>query len=429
VRRALVLGICLGAVAACRDSGPAHHVIVNTLAGERVEPNVTVVAHSPTGDVVDITAADATGRAQIGIEDDSLVSVVFPGTISNITPVISVITTEPPRDGSELTIHGPRGARTPPLIAGVLQLDGPNLNAADYFNVTLGCVTVRVDGRLPATIDVSSCNLGSDQNLDILVRGYHDAGTPAVPQLDGYAAGRATMTNGVATFTVPQWLTSGMPVAVTQMQSGTQAALTWTMHVDGLDFVSEPMSTTSFAFTGLVVDTTTVDALVPAPHGARITTRTFEQTPAAITLADSDFLPALDPVPAAPTVVPTTIEWTAATVAADALHVHATWTVGVKVTSVVPPGPHTVVWDAILPTDATSVTLPMLDGDLQTAIAPTGIAPSDVVLRAVDSSSVDGFAALVAAGIRAEETTQASAILEAPIGGQVRVAESFGTAQ
>jgi len=422
VRSALVVAFVFGALAACRDSGPAHHVIVNTLAGDKVEPNVTVIAHSPKGDVVDITTADPTGRADIGIDDDSLVSVVFPGEISNITPVISVITTEPPRDGSELTIHGPPNHKTPPLIVGVLQLDGRNLNSADYFNVTLGCVTVRVDS-LPAIIDVSSCNLGSDQNLDILVRGYHDVGTPPVPQLDGYGAGRAAMTNGAATFDVQQWLTTGTPVAVALPA---QAALTWTMHVDGLDFISEPMSATPYAFTGLMVDTTTVDALVPAAHGAQITTRAFMSTPTTVSLAESDFLPALEPIPAAPTIAPATIEWTATGIEADALYVHATWTVGVRVAGIVPPGPHVVVWDAILPPGATSVTLPEIDGDLHDAIAPPNIAPTDVMLRALDSSAIDGYTALVAAGIRAEETPQVSPIVDPPVGGQVRVSESVG---
>ena len=383
---------------------------------------MTVVAHSPSGDVVDMSVADPTGRAEVGIEADSLVSTIFPGEITTSTKEISVVTTAPPSDGSELTIHGPFHNSTPPLIVGVLQLDGPNLNTATYFNVRLGCVTVRV-AQLPATIDVAGCNMGSDQNLDVLVRGYHDvAGTP---QLDGYGAGRVMMTNGVATFSVPSWLSSGPAVAVTL--TGIQPTLAWTMHVDGLEFLSEPVG--AYAYTGLVVDQTSIEATIPAAHGARITTRTVAGTPSTITLADSDFLPALESVPAAPTVTPTTIEWAAAGTGGDALHVHATWTVAVKVSSVVPPGPHLVVWDAIVPPDATSVTLPRLDGDLQTTIAPSGIAPSDLVLRAIDSSALDGLAALVAAGIHAEETMQPAAIVEPPLDGEVRVTQSVGAAQ
>jgi hypothetical protein len=408
-------------LAACRESGPAHHVIVNTFAGDRAEPGVTVVSHSPDGDVVDMTVADPTGRAAIGIDDDSLVSAIYPAEIVKVTPVISVITTVAPTDGSELAFHGPRSDKTPPLIVGVLQLDGRNLNSADYFNVTLGCVTVRVD-NLPAIIDVSSCNMGSDQNLDVLVRGYHDVN--GVPQLDGYGAGRATMVNGAAMLNVQSWSTTGTAVAVTQ--TGVQAALSWTMRVDGLDFLSEPMGATPFAYTGLMVDTTFVDALVPAPHGGRVTTRPFMGTPTAIALSDADFLPTLEPVPVAPTIEPATIQWEPTTIGADALHVHVAWAAGVKVQGIVPPGPHLVVWDAVLPTDATSVTLPKLDGDLKMAVAPPNIAPADVMLRAIDSSAVDGFAAVVAAGIRVEETTHPSPILEAPDGGQVRVSLSVG---
>jgi hypothetical protein len=236
-----------------------------------------------------------------------------------------------------------------------------------------------------------------------------------------------TMMNGVATFDVPQWLTSGTPVPVTQ--SGIQASLTWTMRVDGLAFVNEPMGTMPYAPTGLLVDTTDVVAVVPAISGARITTRTTAGTPSSVALGDADFLPVLEAAPAAPTIVPTVIEWSATASDGDALHVHASWTVGVKVSGVVPPGPHRVVWDAILPPDARSVTLPKLDGDLQTAIAPPGIAPNDVLLRAIDSSALDGFAALVGAGIHAEETLQVSPIVEAPVGGQVRVSQSIGGQQ
>ncbi|HUS33614.1 MAG TPA: hypothetical protein VMZ53_34160, partial [Kofleriaceae bacterium] len=137
----------------------------------------------------------------------------------------------------------------------------------------------------------------------------------------------------------------------------------------------------------------------------------------------------LDAVPAAPTVVPTTIEWDAAAIGQDALHVHASWTVDARVSAVVPPGPHVVVWDAVLSPDATSATLPKLDGDLQTAIAPSSIVAGDIVLRAVDSSVLDGFGAVVGSGIRAEETAQVSAIVGAPEGGQVRVAQSLGVTQ
>ena len=76
----------------------------------------------------------------------------FPAGISPDTPHISVITTVPPTDGSELSSTVPKSSTTPPLVVGVLDLDGPNLNAADYFDVTLGCATVRVT-KLPATIN------------------------------------------------------------------------------------------------------------------------------------------------------------------------------------------------------------------------------------------------------------------------------------
>src|SRR6478672_8181426 len=97
----------LGA-AACGSRGPSSHVIIDAFAGTTAEPGALVVAHDPAGNLVDVQVADATGRAQVGIDDDSLVSVLFPAGITPTTPHISVITTVPPTDGSELFVYGPK---------------------------------------------------------------------------------------------------------------------------------------------------------------------------------------------------------------------------------------------------------------------------------------------------------------------------------
>lgn len=403
--------VALALVAGCRSgNGHAGSVIVDVFAGDRVAPDVTVVSHTPSGQLVDFTTADPAGRADIDVDADSLVSVIFPAQIAASTPVISVITTVPPTDHSELAVHGPVDSRSPPLVVGILRLDGPALAGATYFDVTLGCTTVRV-ASLPATIDVASCNMGTDQNLDILVRGYHDiGGDPPAPILDGYGAGRVAMTDGVAMLAVTAWETTGAPVAI----SGLPASLDWTMHVDGLDFVDEPMGATSHAYTGLQVDSTSVHAAMPSAHGAVITTTTSSGVPTSVVLAADDFLPPLDVVPAMPTLMHA--EWGASPSGGDALNLHASWT-----------NVQRVVWDAILPPDATSVTLPDLGGDYGAAINPTSILPTDIVLRAIDSSALDGFAAVRAAGIRAEETLQVSPIVDETVGGQVRVAQSIGS--
>jgi len=434
--RASALVIALAAGCGSRGA-PSSHVIVNAFGGDRAEPGALVIAHSPDGQLIDEAAADAVGRAEVGVDADSLVSVVFPGTITNITPVISVITTMPPADGSELSIHGPNHSSAPPLIVGVLTVDAPNLNTATYFDVRLGCTTVRVT-KLPATVDVSGCNMGSDQNLDVLVRGYHDlGGDPPAPQLDGYGAGRVPMVNGVASFTVPSWETGGTAVAVTL--DGVTPYLDWVMHVDGLDFISEPVATQPHLYTGLVVDATSITATVPAENGARITTREVTGAPASLAFATADFLPTLTSRPTIVSTSPATISWAATDIAADALNLHATWDVTAAVSpagrsesgqhsgDVVPPGPHRVVWDAVLPPSAAGVTLPVLGDDIGAAIEPAqGIVAIDVLLRAIDGSAQEGFAGVLAAGIRAEETIQASTIVPRPVDGEVRVAHTIG---
>ena len=78
------------------------------------------------------------------------------------------------------------------------------------------------------------------------------------------------------------------------------------------------------------------------------------------------------------------------------MNVHATWSVGPAVSGVVPPGPHLVLWEAVLPTTATSVTLPILGDDIiGEPITPDSIIASDVLLRHIESPDVDGFAALL----------------------------------
>ena len=159
-------------VAACRSSdghGGSRTVTVNAFGGDVPEPGVTVIGHSPEGQVIDQTNADAVGRASIGVDDDSLISVIFPGTLTSATSVISIVTV--PAPDAEVTVYGPATSGPPPLIVGVLQVDGPNLTGAQYFTIQIGCATVRV-AKLPATIDVGACSLGSDSKLDALVTGY-----------------------------------------------------------------------------------------------------------------------------------------------------------------------------------------------------------------------------------------------------------------
>jgi hypothetical protein len=303
----------------------------------------------------------------------------------------------------------------------VLQVSGPNLTAAAYFDIQIGCATVRAT-KLPTALDVGACNLGTDSKLDVLVGGYHDVGgDPPSPQLDGYAAGRVQMTNGIAMLAIPAWRTTGTSVPVTVDGVTPLVQVDWLS--DGLSFGAQTATDHAMLYTDLVVDATRITASLAGVNAARVTTREVTGAPTAIALTANDFLPPVDVTTAlAP---PATFSWDAAGLG-DAVNLHATWEIGGNVVApVVPTGPHRVVWDAVLPPDATGVTLPDL-GDLADAIDPVAIVPVDVVLRYVDSDHHDGFAALVADGVHAEETLQASTVATRSADGQIRVSHAIG---
>lgn len=412
----------LALVAGCRSSerGGSRTVAVDAFAGEQPEPAVTVIGHAADGTVIDQTTADAVGYAEVGVDDGALVSVVFPGSLGALTPVISVITVPVPADDTPITVHGP-GKGPAPLIVGVLEVDGPNLPGAAYFDIRIGCATVRV-AALPATFDVGACSMGSDTQLDVLVAGYHDVGgDPPAPQLDGYAAGRVEMVNGVATFAIADWQAAGTDVPVTL--DGIAPAVELELLSDGLSFGSQPLTDHGTLYTGLAVDAARVTASLAGIDAARVTTREVSGAPSAIALSADDFLSAID---VTTSLAGTTLAWEPAGLG-DAVDVHASWQLGNDARGpAVPTGPHRVIWDAVLPPDAASVTLPALDGDLAAAIMPVTIEPPDILVRYVDSSELDGFTALVEAGIHAEEITQPSTIAPRPTDGELRTSYAIG---
>lgn len=412
-------------VAACRDGsgGGARTVDVVAYAGPRAEPGATVIAHTASGAVIDRAMADAVGHATLGVDDGAFVSVVFPGTITSITPVVSAVTTLAPPSDVELAIHGP-ARNAPPLVVGVLEVNGPPLPGAEYFEIDVGCVSVRTT-KLPEYIDIGTCSMGSDQDLDVLVRGYHlVSNDPPAPVFDGYAAGRARMANGRAVLDLPAWQTSGTPVPVTL--DGVSPLIGWTLYADGVPFVGELIMGNAFVYANLAVDATHVQASIAGVGSARITDRYVAGAPQAIAFSAADFLPAFDTSTEIVRTLPFALRWDAASAAEiDAINLRATWQGGGQ--SQVVPGNHVVIWDAVLPPASTGVTLPALDDDLGATLAGADrIVQIDIVLRQLDSSELDGFAALQNAGIHAGDTVQASTIVPRPTSGQVRVAHAIG---
>lgn len=389
----------LALAGACRGSTPPGEIVdVYAFAGV-VDPAVgaSVVAHRADGTPIDTVITDATGHAGLVIEDGALVTVVFPGDAPR------VVTTLAPAPGSELDIHGPRVASTP-TVAGVLSVTPQTPLAADTFDIELGCTLTRVTS-LPTSLDVSSACAGSDSNVDILVRA--DQGG----QLVGYAAGRVDLSEGAATFAPPTWQTSapGAPITTT----GVAPSLGWVTFSDGLPFGAVAVTTSAPLWTGLAIDSAILRATIATGASSQITTYYFAGAPAAIAIAAGDFLPAITPSLAFDAST-TTFTWTASAVPADAGDLRLDWDAGSRHIS----------WDAVLPPDVTTVTLPMFGGDLA-AMIPSPSSPPDPILRyVVAATGPAGFDALLAAGLRIDTNT----IVAPPIAGNLSETRASGYA-
>jgi hypothetical protein len=353
------------------------------MAGDLPAGGAAVVSHAVDGTAIDSTSADAVGVAQIGVADGALVTVLFPGIISDLTPNIEIVTA-PLTDG--MTIIGPADDTTPGTVVGGLQIKPKNIQA-DSFVIQLGCATFTV-ASMPAVIDVGARCMGSDQNVDVLVTAMN--GT----DIAGYAAARVAMTDGMAEFDPPSWETvyATLPVTI----SRTDATTTWTLISDGLPFTTALGDVP----TGLTIDR----VIVTADIGGLIdTTRWYPTVPASITLGDADFLA---PLPASLTAG---YSWTAAGLG-DAVDLRASWDTSPDGSAnAVPPGVHHVQWDAILPPDATMVAPP-----------PVGLPPpatAAFALRLVDGSATDGFPAT---------EIHADTIVPPVTDGEIRVTEATG---
>lgn len=354
---------------------------VTAFAGAQPAAGATVVSHAIDGTKLDQTTADAVGVAKIGFETGALVSVLFPGQISSLTPDIEVMTV-PLTDG--MTIIGPADDPGPVTIVGGLQMKPKNINA-DAFEIQLGCATFHV-AQMPAVVDVGTRCMGSDENVDVLITAMQ-AGTPV-----GYAAGRVAMVDGMAEFDPTMWET-----AYTMVPSSvaTPITATWQLVVDGLPFTTPVGELPK----GLMVDRVRLDA---ATSSTQQTTRWYPSVPSMIALAPSDFL---DTIPAT---LAAGYTWTAAGVG-DAVDLRASWDVDASGSAyAVPPGTHHIQWDAILPPDATTVGMPPVD------LAPPPSATFE--LRYVDGPG-DGFPAT---------EIHADTIVAPLTDGQIRVTEALG---
>jgi len=376
--------LALVALAACGSSQPGKTVTITAMAGNAPAGGATVVSHTADGKQIDATTADAVGVADIGVADGAMVSVLFPGIISDLTPNIQIVTA-PLTDG--MKIVGPADDPGPATIVGGLQINPKNIQATSY-EIQLGCATFTVT-QMPTVLDVGARCMGSDTNVDVLVTAIN--GSDPV----GYAAGRVAMVDGMAEFDPPKWET--MYTTVPATVSPSTATLGWTLVSDGLPFTT-PIGELP---TGLMVDR----VVVTADIGSLIeTTHWYPMVPASIALTDADFLA---PLAAS---LKAGYSWTAAGFG-DAVDVRASWDTDPtgSAANAVPAGAHHVQWDAILPPDATMIAAP-----------PVGLLPpatADIALRYVDGSASDGFPAT---------EIHADTVVPPVTDGEIRVTQAIG---
>ncbi|MDB4955532.1 MAG: hypothetical protein JWO36_3101 [Myxococcales bacterium] len=388
------------AIVACRTSNDGPKSTVYAYAGDVPDPAATVIAHRPNGEVIDQVQPDAVGRAEVLTEADALVSVVFA-----TADVTRVVTTLEPATGASVAIHGPTIAGAVPLIVGVIQIaPATSLTTNAGFEVTLGCRTVHVD-TFPAAIEVPAPCAGSDANLDVLVRGYNsDNGDLPHLTVVGYAAARVPLIDGEAMFAPATWELTN-PTVVPTVGVGGIVDLDWTLYADGLPFVGDPIYDAAKLWTGLTVDRARVHASIRDQVAtSRVTTRVIAGEPTSLQFDTGDFLPALEPTLVLDDPARAAIHWSPANVG-DAVDVVLSWqTASSRVT-----------WNVVLPASASSITLP-----IDASTAPAATTKPQVLLRYLESSDLDGFDAVVRAGLFVEETDDVSSIVRWPETGQVR---------
>lgn len=357
------------ALAACGSSGSGPTAVVVAMAGTEPAAGVTVLSHAQDGTAIDRQNADATGHATIVTDAGGYASVIFPATLEPSTTNIAVITAPIPVSG-ELDVTGPPRERSP-VVVGALAITAPPLAADAGYDVDLGCVTVALPA-LPATIDVTAACLGSDANLDVLVRGYHSPGDAMPLEVMGYSAARVPLVAGVANLDIAAWDTTGPTIPVTL--DGVTPTLALEVTADGLAFPTLPVTDHATLWNGLAVDATRVTANLGFATLGAITTRTQAGAPAAITFGAGDFLPELASTVLLDDRATVAIRWSAIGFAADSLDLHVTWT----------PGP-SITWDVLLPPDADHARFPALDADLAGAIVLPSSPAIDIAsdLRAI----------------------------------------------
>lgn len=399
---AVVLG------AACSNG----RVEVITLNGDVPQAGAIVVSHRPDGSLIETVHVDAAGRASAAVEDDSFVTAIYPDDgISTRLYTVAVA-----GHADELTIHGP-ALIVASAIVGRLDVTAPTDASADGYQIRLACAgfdTNPPNSSLfgpqtwPISIDVPAACLGNDGRIPVIVT----ASTNHAPI--AYAAGMATLVNGVATLDVTAWTTYAANVPV--HASDPTAKFDWTLWIDGLPF-TDSISNGGLRWDGLSVDRTTIHATRGGALSGQSTERNVAGVPEAIAFGDADFpaaIPGALALDGAPTKVgvghPLHFSWQSSSVAADVVALYTGYLTYAE--------QKTVMWSVSLPPDATEFTTPLYEGPFA-MVGPRD--DPDNALQRIDSPDAYGFDDVLAAGIYALDPYRSARVVAPVSSGDMRV--------
>lgn len=407
---AWALGLAVLGTSGCTTTGRTVEVIA--LNGDEPQNLALVVSHRPDGSLLDTIQVDAAGRATPAVEDDSLVTVIYPydGTSTRLYTIAVA------GHAGELTIHGP--APLPSFdVVGRLDVTAPTNPSADGYQIRLACTgydTNPYEGLFapqtwPVSVEFSATCIGDDGRLPVIVLATANHAPIA------YAAGMATLDNGVATFEVASWLPHAPNVPV--QSNDASAQFEWTLWIDGLPFIGSMWPEGGLRWEGLPIERTTIHAWRTGTLSHQSTERNVLGVPTEIVFDDADFPAPIPPTLAltgAPTKAgighPLHFSWERSSVTADVLALYFGYLAYAD--------QKTVMWSVALPPDATEFRTPAYEGPFAT-VGPRD--DPDNALQRIDSPDVVGFDEVRNAGIYSLERNRSAMIVPPVSSGDLRV--------
>jgi hypothetical protein len=385
-------------LAAC--AGHERTIDVTAMSGDQPEPGAIVIAHHANGDRFADVHVDANGHAVIRVDDEDLVTLVYPADERG-TQLFTIAPT------GDVVVHGrPPPAVTSPPVLGRLDI-APTANVdADLYNVESSCGWTWAT-TFPQTFDVGAGCLGRDGQVPIIVTAYKQ-GQPVA-----YVAGLAALTNGSGTFAPTSWLpyAPNAPIVTT----GVSPHVEWKLSIDGVPVgPGDELSGAGLSPPGLPVDGAEIRAWIAGPGRiGQTVTRSLSSAPSQIALGPDDFLPQVPatvvasglPSQGDPT-APLRFTWASSDIGADVttLTLYYVSRYG-----------HDVTWVAVLPPDARGLDCLPFEGELDT------LAPRDdpgLTLAYIDSPDLRGYDDVLAAGIATPDLN--AMIVPPPTAGELR---------